>query len=83
MMEERNLSHEQAVRQLSRAILIDDAGRLLLFRRNKPGQSVYWATPGGYVEGSDQSAEGALERELAEELNARAANLGRVFRLQL
>ena len=79
MMEERNISRERTVRQLSRAILIDDAGNLLLFRRNKPDQPLYWATPGGYVERSDQSAEATLERELAEELNAQAANIGRVF----
>jgi hypothetical protein len=38
-------------RRSARAILFDDAGRLLLIKRTKPGQAPYWTTPGGGIEG--------------------------------
>ncbi|MFE6645043.1 methyltransferase, FxLD system [Nocardioides sp. NPDC057772] len=66
-------------RHSARAILIDDSGRLLLIKRTKPGQAPYWTTPGGGVEPTDASVEDALHRELAEELGATAAGVGRVF----
>jgi ADP-ribose pyrophosphatase YjhB (NUDIX family) len=66
-------------RQAARAILIDDASRLLLIRRTKPGQAPYWTTPGGGVEASDESVEAALHRELAEELGAEASGAARVY----
>lgn len=66
-------------RQAARAILIDDDGRLVLIRRNKPGQAPYWTAPGGGVEPTDASVEAALHRELAEELGAEASGAARVF----
>lgn len=66
-------------RRSARAILIDDAGRLLLIKRTKPGQDPYWTTPGGGVESSDVSIEAALHRELAEELGAKAIGAAQVF----
>lgn len=66
-------------RRSARAILIDDAGRLLLIKRTKPGQDPYWTTPGGGVESSDVSIEAALHRELVEELGAKASGAAQVF----
>jgi hypothetical protein len=34
-------------RHAARAILIDDAGRLVLIKRTRPGQVPYWTTAGG------------------------------------
>ncbi|MCL2586443.1 MAG: NUDIX hydrolase [Streptosporangiales bacterium] len=59
-------------RRSARAILIDDDGRLVLFKRTKPGQEPYWSTVGGGVDATDASVEAALHRELAEELGAEA-----------
>ncbi len=62
----------------ARALLVDDAGRLVLIKRTKPGRPPYWTTPGGRVEPCDASIEAALHRELMEELGATAALLGQV-----
>jgi 8-oxo-dGTP pyrophosphatase MutT (NUDIX family) len=51
-----------------RALLLTDAGRLLLFRRLKDGLEPYWVMPGGGVEPTDTSLEAALRREIREEL---------------
>lgn len=51
-----------------RALLLTEAGRLLLFRRLKAGQEPYWVLPGGGVESHDASLEAALHREIWEEL---------------
>ena len=66
-------------RRSARAILIDDAGRLVLFKRTKPGEIPYWSTPGGGMEESDASLEAALHREIAEELGAEASAATPVF----
>jgi ADP-ribose pyrophosphatase YjhB (NUDIX family) len=66
-------------RRAARAILIDDRGRLVLVKRTKPGQPVYWTTPGGGVDATDDSVEAALHRELAEELGAEASAVSQVF----
>lgn len=60
------------VRHSARALLIDDEQRLVLIERRKPGQPVYWTTPGGGVQ-EGESTTAALERELGEELGATAA----------
>ena len=53
-----------------RALLRDDEGRLILIRRERPGRTPYWVTPGGGVETDDPSLGEALRRELREELGA-------------
>jgi ADP-ribose pyrophosphatase YjhB (NUDIX family) len=67
------------VKRSSRAILLDEEGHLLLFKRIKPDQDPYWSTPGGGVESDDASAEAALVRELREELGAEIATPKHVF----
>lgn len=66
-------------RRSARAILIDERGRLVLIKREKPGHAPYWTAPGGGVEDTDSSIEAALHRELAEELGAEAAGVSQVF----
>jgi ADP-ribose pyrophosphatase YjhB (NUDIX family) len=66
-------------RRSARAILIDDAGQLVLIRRSRPGRVPYWTTAGGGVEESDASVEAAMRRELFEELGAEAAGAVQVF----
>ena len=66
-------------RHSARAILIDDEGRLVLFKRTKPGQIPYWSTPGGGMDESDASLEATLHREIAEELGAEASAATPVF----
>ena len=75
----QDASKKRPVKQLVRAILIDDAGNLIFFKRKKPGRPLYWTTPGGHVDRTDSSLQAALHRELSEELNARAADVARVF----
>lgn len=53
-----------------RAVLLDDADRLVVFRRVRPGREPYYTTPGGGVEPGDVTLAGALRRELDEELRA-------------
>ena len=79
MYDKKNPLSRGIVGQSARAILIDSQDNLILFKRNKPGVPIYWATPGGHVEQTDKSVEAALKRELAEELNARIINVSRVF----
>jgi ADP-ribose pyrophosphatase YjhB (NUDIX family) len=66
-------------RHTARAILLDDAGRLVLIRRTRPGQLPYWTTAGGGVEPGDASVEAALYRELREELGAEATGARQVL----
>ncbi|RJQ66250.1 NUDIX domain-containing protein [Pseudonocardiaceae bacterium YIM PH 21723] len=61
------------VRRSARAVLVDEAGRLVTVKRTKPGIAPYWTTPGGGVEAEDSSYVAAVERELLEELGAIAA----------
>ncbi|MCO6003767.1 NUDIX hydrolase [Actinoallomurus purpureus] len=67
------------VKRSARAILIDDKDRLVLIKRTRPGQPVYWTTPGGGIEPDDPSPEEALRRELHEELGATAGPCQQVF----
>lgn len=67
------------LRHAVRALLLDQDGRLVLFRRIKPGRGTYWTTPGGKVEPGDTSPEAALRRELDEELGATVGPLKQVF----
>ncbi|WP_225438102.1 NUDIX domain-containing protein [Candidatus Frankia nodulisporulans] len=69
----------RVVRRAARAILIDDSGQLILFRRTLPKRKPYWSTPGGGVDPEDASVEAALHRELAEELGAVVDRVQPVF----
>ncbi len=55
-----------------RAILINRNNELVLLKRIREGFAPYWVTPGGGVEPSDTSFEGALTRELREEIGGTA-----------
>jgi 8-oxo-dGTP pyrophosphatase MutT (NUDIX family) len=60
-------------RRASRIILIDERGRVLLFRYRRWSGGSFWATPGGGVEENETFEEAAL-REGAEELGIRATS---------
>ncbi len=62
-----------------RALLLTDAGNLLLFRRLKAGLEPYWVMPGGGVESTDTSLEAALRREIREELGGAVQVIRPVF----
>jgi 8-oxo-dGTP pyrophosphatase MutT (NUDIX family) len=76
---ERPSPERLIVRRSARALLIDSDGRLVVFRRTKPGVPLYWTTPGGRVEEDDASTEAAMRRELWEELGAVAGGAAQVF----
>ena len=59
-----------------RAVIVDDAKRLLLVQfRNPVTDATWWATPGGGIE-ADESHEEALRRELAEEIGLHEFEVG-------
>lgn len=63
------------LRPASRAVIVDDADRILLVRFDFGDRGVVWATPGGGIE-EGESDEHALRRELAEEAGLEAFALG-------
>lgn len=65
---------EPVARRAARVLLIDAAGRVLLFRGYDPARPThrYWFTPGGGLQPGESPAEGAA-RELAEETGLRVA----------
>ncbi|GAA3732582.1 NUDIX hydrolase [Salinactinospora qingdaonensis] len=67
------------VKRIARAILLDDDAHLVLFKRDKPGRDIYWATIGGGVDAEDTSVEAALHREVFEELGGKIADAQQVF----
>lgn len=72
--------HELPVqkRRAARVILIDHAGRVLLFRGGDPARpeaGTWWFTPGGGVDG-DESLEDAARREVREETGLVITELG-------
>ncbi|MCK9931751.1 NUDIX hydrolase [Frankia sp. Mgl5] len=69
----------RVVRRTARGIVIDENGRLVLFRRTFPKRKPYWSTPGGGVDPEDASVEDALHRELAEELGAVVDRVQQVY----
>ena len=72
-----------AINQRVRAILLTGRDTLLFIKRVKPDNPApYWVAPGGGVEACDSDLQAALERELREELGARAIVLDTAFILQ-
>ena len=69
------------VRRAARILLLDGAGRLLLFRFAIAGKPVFWATPGGECDpGEDFVA--AARRELREETGIIAEPGAQILRRQ-
>jgi ADP-ribose pyrophosphatase YjhB (NUDIX family) len=66
--------NEPRLRRATRAIVLDDADRVLLVRFDF-GDRVVWAAPGGGIE-PDESEEAAIRRELAEEAGLDRFELG-------
>jgi 8-oxo-dGTP pyrophosphatase MutT (NUDIX family) len=62
-----------------RGFLVTSDSRLMLIRRVRPGQEPYWVFPGGGVEAADKTAEGAMAREVAEELGGVIEDLKLVY----
>jgi 8-oxo-dGTP diphosphatase len=65
---------EPRLRPATRAVVVDDADRVLLVRFDF-GDRVVWATPGGGIE-EGESDEEALRRELGEEAGLDSFELG-------
>jgi 8-oxo-dGTP pyrophosphatase MutT (NUDIX family) len=70
------------VRKSARLVLVDEQGRVLMFKYEdkvpldpKNPITLYWATPGGGLEG-DETFEQAAKRELWEETGIRDAEIG-------
>lgn len=57
---------ERAGRPAARILLLDDAGRALLFRFDPPDRPPFWCTPGGALD-PGETYEDAARRELLEE----------------
>ena len=65
-------------RRAARIILLDESGRVLLFRGGDPARpeaGTWWFTPGGAIE-PGESAEDSARRELSEETGLDAQDLG-------
>ncbi len=54
-------------RPAARILLVDGAGRVLLFRYTVPGRAPFWVTPGGALE-PGETFDVAARRELLEEV---------------
>src|SRR5688572_24964372 len=66
---------EPPVRRSSRAVVLDERERVLLYRYVSPGGSSFWGSPGGGVE-AGESWEDGMRRELCEEIGLEDASLG-------
>ncbi|MFI6417145.1 NUDIX domain-containing protein [Streptomyces sp. NPDC050842] len=56
------------MKQRVRAVLVTPSGTMLVIKRIRPGVDPYWVIVGGGVEESDATREGALLREVREEI---------------
>lgn len=65
-------------RLAARLVVLDDSGRVLLFRFVDRHGKDFWATPGGGLE-PGETEEQAARREAAEELGATAVELTRLW----
>jgi double-stranded uracil-DNA glycosylase len=65
-------------RRSSRAVVLDERERVLLYRFVSPGGSSFWGLPGGGLEAAE-SWEDAMRRELREELGLDDATVGPVL----
>ena len=71
------------IRESARLVIVDEQGRVLMFKYEdkvaldpeQPDVTVYWATPGGGLEG-EETFEQAAVRELWEETGIREAEIG-------
>ena len=61
-------------RKAARLFVLDDSGRILLFRHHDPYGNSFWATPGGGVE-PGETFEQAARRESVEELGTAPVSL--------
>ena len=68
---------EPPVRRSSRAVVLDERERVLLYRFVTPGGSTFWGLPGGGLE-AGESWDDAMRRELREEIGLDDATLGPV-----
>lgn len=57
---------QRRIRRAARVMLLDGAGRLLLFRFTAPGRTPFWATAGGECDAGEDFID-AARRELFEE----------------
>lgn len=71
------LTESVEIRCASRLLLIDDRGRVLLFKQSINGVA-FWCTPGGGVE-SGETWEETARREAAEELGAKQIELTQLW----
>jgi double-stranded uracil-DNA glycosylase len=72
-----DLLHPPA-RRSSRAVVLDERERVLLYRFVSPGGSSFWGPPGGGLE-AGESWEEAVRRELREEIGLEDATVGPVL----
>jgi 8-oxo-dGTP pyrophosphatase MutT (NUDIX family) len=61
-----SLNTAKRLRRAARLIVLDPAGRVLLFRYDVPGRPPFWVTVGGECE-PDETFDAAARRELLEE----------------
>jgi TDG/mug DNA glycosylase family protein len=69
---------EPPARRSSRAVVLDERARILLYRFVSPGGSSFWGPPGGGLE-AGESWEDAMRRELREEIGLDDATVGPVL----